>query len=465
MIPARRLQRSFADGLIDEEVQDLWEPWMRHADEVLNDDQLLQTIQKELSKRHKKSKTRGRPGTTAEVILRMLLLKHMRDWSFAVTSREVRANLVYREFTGVGGGKVPDDKTMGRLARQLGPEAIEKLQQRTVSIAMEKKVVTGRKLRVDTTVVETNIHYPTDSTLMGDGVRVLTRVMQKVAAVVGEVGTKLRDHSRSVKRRVLEIAYASRNKTEKGQQKMKAAYGKLLETTSRVVGQAKKFSGEIASQVKKGPRSVLQKAKQQLDEMIPRVQQVMRQTRERVLRGNTKAENKIFSVFEPDTEIIRKGKAGKPNEFGKLVKIQEAENQIVIHYEVFDPRPSDSSLLTPSIEKHQELLGRVPDLATADAAFFSAANETEAKKLGVKRVAVPSRNTKSEKRKQEQKKRWFKKAQKWRTGCEGRISILKRRHGLNRSRYKGVPGVQRWVGLGVIADNLINIGFHLAGKR
>jgi IS5 family transposase len=465
MITARRIQSSFADGLIAEEVHDLWEPWMRHADEVLNDDQLLQTIQKELSQRHKKSKTRGRPGTTAEIILRMLLLKHMRDWSFEVTSREVRTNLVYREFTGVGGGKVPDDKTMGRLARQLGPEAIEKLHQRTVAIAMERKVVTGRKLRVDTTVVETNIHYPTDSTLMGDGVRVLTRVMQKVAAVAGEVGTKLRDHTRRVKRRVLEIAYASRNKTEKGQQKMKAAYGKLLEATSRVVGQAKKFSGEIASQVKQGPRLVLQKAKRQLDEMIPRVQQVMRQTRERVMRGNTKAENKIFSVFEPDTEIIRKGKAGKPNEFGKLVKIQEAENQIVIHYEVFNPRPSDSSLLTPSIEKHKELLGRVPDLATGDAGFFSAANEADAKELGVKRVAVPSRNTKSEKRKQEQKKRWFKKAQKWRTGCEGRISVLKRRHGLNRSRYKGVPGAKRWVGLGVIADNMINIGLHLASKR
>jgi transposase, IS5 family len=465
VIAARRLQSSFADGFIAEEVQDLWEPWMRHADEALNDDQLLQTIQKELSKRHKKSKTRGRPGTTAEVILRMLLLKHMRDWSFEATTREVRANLVYREFTGIGGGKVPDDKTMGRLARQLGPEAIEKLHQRTVAIAMEKEVVMGRQMRVDTTVVETNIHYPTDSTLMGDGVRVLTRVMKKVAAVVGAVGTKLQDHSRSVKKRVLEIAYASRNKTEKGQQKMKAAYGKLLEATSRVVGQAKKFSGEIASGVKKGPRAVLRKAKQQLDEMIPRVQQVIRQTRERVMRGNTKAENKLFSVFEPDTEIIRKGKAGKPNEFGKLVKIQEAENQIVIHYEVFDPRPSDSSLLTPSIEKHQELLGRVPDLATGDAGFFSAANEAAAKELGVKRVAVPSRNTKSEKRKQEQKKRWFKKAQKWRTGCEGRISVLKRRHGLNRSRYKGVPGVKRWVGLGVIADNMINIGLHLVGER
>ena len=464
MIAARRLQRSFADGLIMEEVKDLWEPWMRHADEALNDDGLLEIIQLELSKRCKKSKTRGRPSTPAEVVLRMLLLKHMRGWSYEDVSREVRANLVYREFTGIGGGKVPDDKTMGRLARQLGPETIEQLHRRTVAIALEKKVVSGRRMRVDTTVVETNIHYPTDSTLMGDGVRVLTRVMKKVAAAAGEAGTKFRDRSRTVKRRILEIAYAARNKSEKGQQKMKVAYGKLLEATSRVVGQAKKFSAEIATQLQQDGQAALQKAKQQLDEMIPRVRQVMKQARERVLGGNTRASNKILSVFEPDTEVIRKGKASKPTEFGKMVKIQEAENQIVTHYEVFDQRPSDSDLLTPSIEKHKELLNRVPDLTAADAGFFAAANEAAAKEMGVKRVAVPSRSTKSEKRKQEQKKRWFKKAQKWRTGCEGRISVLKRRHGLNRSRYKGTPGMKRWVGLGVIADNMINIGLHLAKR-
>jgi IS5 family transposase len=185
---------------------------------------------------------------------------------------------------------------------------------------------------------------------MGDGVRVLIRVMKKVAAVVGEMGTKFRDRSRSVTRRVVEIAYASRDKSEKGQQKMKVAYGKLLEATSRVVGQAKKFSAEIAAKVKKSQRVVLQKARRQLDEMIPRVQQVMQQTRARVLEGNTRAKNKLLSVFEPDTELIRKGKASKPTEFGKMVKIQEAENQIVIHCEVFYQRPSDSDLLTPSIE-------------------------------------------------------------------------------------------------------------------
>jgi IS5 family transposase len=267
-----------------------------------------------------------------------------------------------------------------------------------------------------------------------------------------------------VKRRVLEIAYAARNTSEKGQEKLKAAYGKLLEATSRVVGQAQNVSAAIAGKLEQDGRTVLRKAQQQLDEMIPRVQQVMKQARERVLQGNTRVTNKILSMFEPDTEVIRKGKASKPTEFGKMVKIQEAENQIVIHCEVFDQRPSDSDLLIPSIEKHKELLDRVPDLAAADAGFFSAANEAAAKELGVKRVAVPSRSTKSDKRRQEQKKRWFKKAQKWRTGCEGRISILKRRHGLNRSRYKGTPGMKRWVGLGVVADNMINIGLHMASR-
>ena len=353
---------------------------------------------------------------------------------------------------------MPDAKTMGRWGLAVGPEVIKQVHERLVKIAHDQGVAVGRRMRVDTTVVETNIHYPTDSSLLGDGVRVLTRVMKKVTEVAGEAGTALRDRTRSVKRRILEIARASRDKSEKGQQKLSTAYEKLVDVTSRVVGQAKKFSAEIGSKIKRGPRQVLQKAKRQLDEMIPRVQQVIRQTRQRVLGGDTRAEGKIVSVFEPQTEVIRKGKAGKPTEFGKLVKIQEAENQIITHYEVFEERPSDSALLTPSIERHIEQFGHAPEMAAADTGFFSAANETKAEQLGVKWVAVPSQSTKSPQRKQRQKKRWFKKAQKWRTGCEGRISVLKRRHGVNRSRYKGTDGMRRFVGLSVIADNLINIG-------
>lgn len=464
MIVTRRLQRSFADGLISEAVGDLWEPWMRHADQALDDEALLLIIQQELVKRYKKSKTRGRPGTTAEIILRMMLLKHIRDWSFEDLTREVRANLVYREFTRIGGGKVPDDKTMGRLARQLGPEVVEKLHQRVVEIALENKVATGRKLRVDTTVVETNIHYPTDSSLLGDGVRVLTRVMKKVGQVAGQVGTALRNRTRSIKLKVLAIARASRNKTESGKQKLKQAYVALLAATSRVVGQAKSFSREIAEGVKRGNRKLLRKAKRQLDEMIPRVQQVLRQARERVLHGNTRADGKLFSVFEPETEVIRKGKAKKPNEFGKLVKIQEAENQLITSYQVLDQRPADSTLLIPSIEQHIRQFGHAPTALAADPGFFSAANEAAAEKLGVKRVSIPSNGTPGKQRKAKQKGRWFKKLQKWRTGCEGRISVLKRRHGLHRSRYRGLDGLKRWVGLGVIADNLIHIADHLTAN-
>jgi transposase, IS5 family len=465
LIATHRQQRTFADGFISEMVSDLWEPWMRHADQVLEDEALLLMIQEALAKRCRKSKTRGRPGTTAEIILRMLLLKHFRDWSFEEVTREVRANLVYREFTRVGGGKVPDDKTMGRLARQLGPEIVEKIHGRIVEIALEKKVAAGQKLRLDTTVVETNIHYPTDSSLLGDGVRVLTRVMRKVSAVAGKAGTQLRDRMRSVKLRVLAIARASRNKTESGKEKLKQAYMGLLDATSRVVGQAKKFSEEIAEGIKRGNRKRLRKARRQLEEMIPRVQQVMRQARERVLHGNTRAEGKLVSVFEPDTEVIRKGKTKKPNEFGKLIKIQEVENQLVTHYEVLEKRPADSTLLIPALEHHVQQFGRAPRAVAADPGFFSAANEAAATKLGVKRVSIPASGTPGKQRKQNQKKRWFKKLQKWRTGCEGRISVLKRRHGLQRSRYKGIAGMKRWVGFGVIADNLIHIGDHMASNE
>jgi IS5 family transposase len=369
---------------------------------------------------------------------------------------------VYRQFTRIGGGKVPDDKTMGRLARQLGPDIVRKVHQRVVEIAVEKKVAAGRKLRVDTTVVETTIHYPTDSSLLGDGVRVLTRVMKKVGKVAGQVGTALRDRTRSVKRKVLAIARASRNKTASGKEKMKKAYLGLLDATSRVVGQAKKVSQEIAGGIKKGNRSLLRKAKRQLDEMIPLVQQVLRQTRERVLRGNTRAEGKLVSVFEPQTEVIRKGKANKPNEFGNLIKIQETENQLITDYEVLENRPADSTLLISSVEQHIQQFGRAPEAIAADPGFFSAANESAAEQLGVKRVSIPANGKPSKTRKEKQKKRWFKNLQKWRTGCEGRISVLKRRHGLKRSRYKGLCGMKRWVGLGVIADNVIHIGDCLA---
>jgi IS5 family transposase len=465
VIEARRLQRSFGDGLIAAEIKDLQESWMQHADVVLQDDAIISAVHQALAHRHPNSRSHGRPGFPAEMVLRLLILKHVRNWSYAILEREVRANLVYRDFTRVGADKMPDAKTMGRWGIALGPAVIKQVHDRLVQIAQASKVVQGRKMRVDTTVIESNIHYPTDSSLLGDGVRVLTRSMHKITALTGAAGAKLRDRSRSVKWRVLEIA---RGKAAPSRERLKAAYGSLLQATGRVVGQAKRFSREIGDGVKRCTEIVKQTAleghRQVLDVMVPRVQQVMRQAKARIFRGDTRSEGKIVSLFEPSTEVIRKGKASRPTEFGKLVKLQEAENQIIVDYEVYARRPNDSDLLMPAIEVHAAKLGRIPRLVAADAGFYSGKNEAAAKAKGVKRVCIPNRASKSAARKREQKKRWFREGQRWRTGCEGRISVSKRRHGLQRCRYRSDDGMKRWVGLGVIADNLINIGRAIAAR-
>jgi transposase, IS5 family len=468
MIEMRRAQLGFGDGLIAEEVSDLREDWMPHADQVLADEAIVAAVYEALVKRCPKSRSCGRLGTPADVVLRLLVLKHIRNMSYAALEREVRANLVYRDFTRVGGGKMPDAKTMGRWGMAVGPQVLRQIHDRIVEIAQDKGVVAGRRMRVDTTVVETNIHHPTDSTLLGDGVRVLTRTMKKITNIVGAVGTKLRDRSRSVKRRLFEIARIARAKGPLNRDRLQQRYRRLLDTTSRVVGQAKRFSKEISEGVKRSAdvleQMALEGLREELDRMLPLVRRVMHQTRARIFHGDTHVEGKILSVFEPSTEIIRKGKAGKPNEFGKMVKLQEAENQIVIDYEVYARRPNDSDLLIPAVAAHQTKLGRVPRLVAADAGFYSARNEAAAEAMGVKRVCIPNRSSKSPERKREQKKRWFRNGQKWRTGCEGRISVVKRRHGLDRCRYKADDGMQRWVGLGVISDNLLNIG-QVMSKR
>jgi IS5 family transposase len=343
------------------------------------------------------------------------------------------------------------------------------MHRRLVAIAREHKITPGRKLRVDTTVVETNIHHPTDSSLLGDGVRVLTRVMKKVSEVADGAGTQLRDRSRSVKLRVVEIARVSRSKNPQSQERMKKLYGKLLDASGRVVGQARRFVQEIADGVKQSSdvlkQAALQGMKQELETMLERVKQVRRQTRKRVFGGDTHVEGKLVSIFEPATEVIRRGKASKPTEFGRMIKVQETEGQIITDFAVYHKRPADSDLLAPSIQIHKERLGRAPDLAAADAAFYSMAGEKAAQELGVTHVSVPNRKTKSAERRQLEKQRWFKQGQKWRTGCEGRISVLKRRHGLGRCRYKGDRGMRRWVGLGVIGDTLINISCALVQRQ
>ncbi|MBI3512575.1 MAG: transposase, partial [Proteobacteria bacterium] len=242
----RRAQLSFGDGLIAEEVSDLRDAWMAHADQVLSDERIVAAVYEALAQRHPKSRSRGRRGTPAEIVLRLLILKHIRNWSYAVLEREVRANLVYRDFTRVGGAKTPDAKTMGRWGVALGPDVVRQVHESMVAIAQDNGLVAGRRMRLDTTVVETNIHHPTDSTLLGDGVRVLTRAMRKITEIAGAAGAVLRDRSRSVKFRLLEIARTARTRGPINHDKLRHGYRRLLDATSRVAGQAARFSREIA---------------------------------------------------------------------------------------------------------------------------------------------------------------------------------------------------------------------------
>lgn len=343
----------------------------------------------------------------------------------------------------------------------MGGEVIAKLHERLVAMAQEQGAVQGRKMRVDTTVVETNIHYPTDSSLLGDGARVLTRTMKKIEKQAGKLKRKVRDRTRSVNKRVRTIAMASRQSVAGSEERRRKQYRELLRYSRQILNDARRVMEEISAKRNKGIRrlGVI------LSSMAERVRQVVKQAKTRVFEGITQMPGKVVSLFEPHTEIIRKGKASKPTEFGKLVQLQEAENQIITHYEVFERRPSDRELLLSSVETQIHRLGRVPELVTADAGFYSQAQERAVQAKGVKWVAVPNRSTHSRERKKLEKLRWFKKAQRWRTGCEGRISVLKRRHGFGRCRYRGLDGIRRWVGLGVLADNLINIGNTLAVSR
>ena len=464
MISARR-QAGLFDAMSTLYIEDYgkldWESWMKKIDQLLDDETMVEIVRLRLQERRPKSRTRGREGTPAEVVLRMLTLKHMKNWSFETLEREVRANLVYRDFTRIGDGKVPDSKTMIKIRQALGSEALEKINQRLVEISIESKITRGRKMRVDTTAVETDVHYPTDSSLLEDGIRAITRKVEKINKELGNHGLKVRNRLRSTKRRAIEIARSARARGEEFKEKKEKSYRKLLTTAKQVIRDAKKVVEHAEQKMKtrtaSAKRSVVARLVDGLKGVTGLTEKVVKQTKARIVDGDTHYEGKIVSVFQPETELIRRGKASKPNEFGKMVKIQEAENQIITSYEVYDKKPADSALLIPSIEEHKETFGKVPHLVAADAGFYSSEGISKATEAGVSRVCVPNKKTGSKRTRKAQKEPWFRRGQRWRVGCEGRISVLKRRHGMSRSRYKGTEGVRCWVGMAVMCDNLISM--------
>src|SRR5688572_255652 len=395
MVQRRQRERSLFEVLLPDGHK-LWPEWLRRIDTALEDEAVIDVVAQALEKRWPQSRRRGRFGTPAEVVIRMLILKHLFDWSYDDLEHEVRANLVYRAFTRIDAGDVPDAKTILKIARALGPEAIEQLHRQVVEVAKRAGVTHGRRFRVDTTVVETNVHYPTDSTLLQDSVRVLTRTMQRASAALGDPTGRIRNRMRSVMRRVLVIGYAARS--PKTRPALVQSYRKLMTTTRAVVRDAATMIRRIGHRlhtVRLDVQRSLRSAQAQLRQMRPVVQRVLAQTRARIIGGDTHVPDKVRSIFEPHTETIRKGKIARPNEFGKLVTIQESERQIVTAYEVHTKRPADVTLWTSALDRHQAIFGRSPDIAAADRGFSSARNEQAAIDRGVRRVILPRCGPKS----------------------------------------------------------------------
>jgi IS5 family transposase len=464
MVLRRQRERSLFEVLLPDGHK-LWPAWLRKIDTLLEDEAVIEVVAQALEIRWPQSRRRGRPGTPADVVIRMLILKHLFDWSYDDLEREVRANLVYRAFTRIDAGEVPDAKTILKIARALGPDVIEQLHRQVVEVAKRAGVTHGRRFRIDTTVVETNVHYPTDSSLLRDGVRVLTRTMQRASAALGDPRGRVRNRLRSVGRRVLIIGRQARSPETR--EALVHSYRQLMATTRAVVRDATTMVRRISYHLRLAAPSVattLTHARAHLRQIQPLVTRILAQTRTRLLGGDTHVRDKVLSVFEPHTEAIRKGKIAKPTEFGKLVTIQESEHQIITAYAVHATRPADMTLWTPALDRHINIFGHAPVVAAADRGFASAKNEEAALARGVRRVILPRPGRKTPARRTHEHQRWFRRGQRWRVGCEGRISVLKRRHGLRRCRYHGADGTVRWVGLGVIADNLVSTATFLNAR-
>lgn len=445
--------------------EDLMDPVLRFIDAALNDETLVDQVHQALRGRHAQSARRGRYGTPAEVVLRLQVLKHLKGWSFKETEWEVRGNVAYRHFCRIHTGKVPDSTTMVRHGQLLHGDALRPIFDRIVQQAREQHVTSGRRMRIDTTVVEAPIHYPTDSGLCGDSVRVLYRTMRRLMNAGVKLSFNLRDVGRSVSRRLREIGQALRLRGDAAKEAIKKPYRRLLRVTGRLVRQAEiaiELTEAQIAKLKKTARAQVDRALNTLRVITPRARCVVQQTRARIVRGVTNSKAKLISIFEPHAQILRRGKLHRPTEFGQIVKVQEADGGVVTDIGVV-PEKNDAPLLVPAVEQHIKVFGRAPHIVATDRGFWSGKGERRIGELGVKRPVIPKPGHKSAKRVAHERQRWFRRGRAWRAGGEARISRLKNHFDMARSRYKGEQGTKRtalWAG---IANNLVAIGTKMAG--
>lgn len=441
------------------------EPVLVQIDSILDDEELYQMVRADMSQRHARTIETGRPATPVEVVLRMLAVKHLYNLSYEQTERQVRDSLVLRQFCRVYFHDVPDDTTLIRWAKQIQPQTLVAFNQRLSQMAYQLKVTRGRKLRTDGTVVETHIGYPSDSKLLADGVRVICRTLKRLKVKLSDeadlAATLFRDRTRSARNQARRIQRRARQRSTQAKDDMRLAYQRLVEVAKASVRQAQSVVEYLQSHAGERHAPLVE----ELETFQSKVGQVIDQTVRRVCRGESvPAAEKLVSLFEPHTDIICRKKPGKETEFGHKVWLDEVDGGIVTRWQVLPGNPPEETQWQPAIDYHVQQFGRPPTQASADRGLYSSHNESYAHEQGVKRVILPKPGRRSEARRQQEAQPWFRRGRRFHAGVEGRISVLKRKHGLDRARYHGEDGFARWVGWGVIANNLTKIGTHLASQ-
>jgi transposase, IS5 family len=393
-------------------------------------------------------------------------VQHLYCWSYEQVERFVNDSLVLRQFCRLGLEPVPHDTTLLRWANLIQAETLHRLLDRVTELAHRLKVTRGRKLRIDSTVVETTIHHPSDSGLLADGVRVLSRLVRRAGDLLAR-GTEplFRDRTRSAKRLMRRIhasaAVVGRGAATAAAERV-SLYRRLLEVTRASLQQAE----AVQPLLKAGAGDAVQRVRAQVEHFVPLVQQVCAQARRRVLEGEAvSATDKLVSVFEPHTAVIRRGKLPTPTEFGAKVMLDEVDGGLVTRYVILDGNPPDATELPASLDHHRLQFGHPPHTAAADRAFSTTTNEQYAAEAGVRCVAIPKPGKCSAQRRAWEQRPAFRHAARFRAGIEGRISVLKRAFGLRRCRYHGVAGMERWVGWGILTHNLRQISRSVVAQR
>jgi IS5 family transposase len=442
------------------------EPELARLDVLLDDDELFSLVRADLLKRYPNSGRLGRHSTPVEVILRMLLVKRLYGWSYEQTERFVCDSIVLRQFCRLYLEPAPDDTTLIRWANAIGAPTLAALNDRVVELARSLKVTRGRKLRTDGTVVETNIHHPTDDALLADGVRIVSRLVGRAKEIIPQSvcqagkGEPFRNRTLSAKRLAHKISKMALRRTQEAKATYQAAYQRLIEVARSSIKQAERVRNMLQEEM---PSAA--KISEEISHFAGLLEQAVSQAHRRVFEGEqVSATEKLLSIFEEHTTIILRGKARNTTEFGRKVWLSEVEGSIVSGFRILEGNAGDEAQLRPALEDHLRLFGKVPELVAADRNVHSKENEQVAKEMGVKKMCLPKAGKKSTERKEHERQRWYKRARRFRAGIEGRISVMKRRQYLGRCRDKGEEGFGRWVGWGVLIGNLGTIAQTLATR-